>query len=179
VLGRGPGVFDGKTDLWIINLATGRERPLTRARGTTEEFPDWSPDGRRILFVGDLAEPGNFDIYTIRPDGSGLRSLTKSPAFDGDANFPPDGKSIVFGSDRTGNADVFVMRRNGSGVRRVTRHPAFDIYPTFSDNGRSIAFVSERDGGVNDVFRMRVDGTHVRNLTNTPHVYEFEPNWQP
>ena len=98
------------------------------------------------MFVGDLAEPGNFDIYTIRPDGSGLRRLTKSPAFDADAHFSPDGKSIVFGSDRTGNADVFVMRRNGSGVRRITRHPSFDAYPVFSDNGRSIAFVSERDG---------------------------------
>ena len=135
VLGRGPAASHGRTDLWIINLTTGRERRLTHSRGTTEEFPDWSPDGRRILFVGDLAEPGNFDIYTIRPDGSGLRRLTKSPAFDGDAHFSPDGKSIVFGSDRTGNADVFVMRRNGTGVRRVTRHPSFDACPVFSIMG--------------------------------------------
>jgi TolB protein len=169
----------GQTDLWIVNLVTGTERRLTRSLGTTEEAPDWSPDGRRILFQRDLAQHGNYDIYSIRPDGSGLRRLTRSPAFDADAHFSPNGKSIVFGSDRTGNADVFVMRRNGTGVRRITRCPSFDAYPVSSSDGRSLAFVSERDGGVNDVFRMRLDGTHVRKLTNSPDTHEFEPDWQP
>ena len=117
---------DGPEDLWVIDLATGAERQLTDSPDTDEASPDWSADGRRIVFQGDLAEPGNYDVYSIRPDGTGLRRLTRSAAFDGDAHVSRDGDWIVFGSDRTGNAEVYVMRSDGSGVRRVTRDPSFD-----------------------------------------------------
>ena len=177
VLGR--GIPDGPEDLWIIDLTTGAERQLTASPDTDEVSPDWSADGRRIVFYGDLAEPGNYDVYSIRPDGTGLRRLTANPAFDGDAHVSMDGEWIVFGSDRTGNAEVYVMRSDGSGVRRVTRDPSFDAMPVFSTDGRSIAFISDRVDGVNDVFTMRVDGTRVRNLTNTPELNEFDPDWQP
>ena len=178
VLGRGAGAAHGATDLWIIDLSTGTERQLTDSPDTDEGSPDWSGDGRRIVFHGDLAEPGNYDVYSIRPDGTGLRRLTRNAAFDGDAHLSPDGDWIVFGSDRTGNADVYVMRSDGSGVRRITGDPAFDFQPVFSSDGRSIAFIREVDG-VNDVFTVRVDGTRVRNVTNTPELNEFDPDWQP
>ena len=176
VIGRGTG--DGPHDLWVIDLATGVERQLTDSPDTEEGSPDWSADGRRIVFHGDLAEPGNFDVYSIRPDGTGLRRLTRNVAFDGDAHLSRDGDWIVFGSDRNANADVYLMRSDGNGVRRVTRDPSFDAQPVFSPGGRSIAFIREVDG-VNDVFTMRVDGTRLRNLTNTPELNEFEPDWQP
>ena len=65
-----PDQLTQPTDLWIIDLASGRERQLTNSPATWEGWPHWSPDGRRIAFEGDLAEPGNNDIYTVRVDGS-------------------------------------------------------------------------------------------------------------
>jgi Tol biopolymer transport system component len=70
----------------------------------------WSPDGRSILFSSNRDHPGNSrDIYVMRPDGSGVRRLTRAggetPAWS------PDGRYIVFTW-----GGLFVMRADGSGV---------------------------------------------------------------
>ncbi|MFD7923438.1 TolB family protein [Streptomyces sp. NPDC059740] len=65
----------------VLDLTTGAMRVLT------EEFdnlPDWSPDGELILFTRKTSAT-NFDVCTIRPDGTGLRALTSSGANDGHA----------------------------------------------------------------------------------------------
>ena len=194
VVARGPGTTpppDGPsllpTDLWIIDLATGREQQLTNSPTTFEWFAHWSPDGRRIVFQGDLLEPGNQDVYTIRVDGRSLRRLTSHPGFDGNPHYSPNGRSIAFTSDRTGNSDVFVMRKNGTNIRQLTDHPGEDGGPCYSPDGKFIAFDSDRDGvpvpGMSfktlDIFRMRADGTEQTNLTRSPVVHEFDCDWQP
>src|SRR5687767_236322 len=121
-----PGYLTQPTDLWIIDLVSGRERRLTDSPNTWEGWPHWSPDGRRIAFEGDLVEPGNDDVYTIDVDGSGLERLTTRPGFDGDVRYSPDGTTLVFDSDRTGNLDLFLMRTNGTNVRQLTDDPSFD-----------------------------------------------------
>ena len=133
------GELSAPTDLWVIDLASGRDRQLTDSPDTWEGWADWSPDGRRIAFEGDLAEPGNSDVYTIRVDGGDLRRLTTRPGYEGDAHYSPDGQSIAFDSDRAGNVDVFVMRSTGA-VRRLTNDPADDYAGGYSADGRFIAF---------------------------------------
>jgi TolB protein len=193
VIARGPGTppppdhLTAPTDLWIIDLASGQERQLTDSAETWEGFADWSPDGRRIAFEGDLAEPGNDDVYTIGVDGGGLQRLTSRPGFDGDPRYSPDGQSIAFDSDRSGNLDVFVMRTDGTNTRQLTDHPNDDGIPGYSPDGQFIAFYSERDGTpipgtpfrAPDIFWMRADGTQQTNLTKSPGVFEFDANWQP
>jgi Tol biopolymer transport system component len=175
-----PGQLAQPTDLWIIDLATGRERQLTNSPSTWEWFAHWSPDGRRIAFEGDLTDPGGAgDVYTINVDGTGLRQITTDPAYDGDAHYSPDGRLLLFDSDRTGNLDVFVMRTDGTGVLRLTRDPSVDLAGSFSPDQQYIAFTSDRNGGQPDVFRMRADGSMQTNLTRTPEEWEFDPDWQP
>jgi TolB protein len=172
-----PDAFILPTDLWIIDLATGREHQLTNSPSTYEWMAHWSPDGRRIAFAGDLVEPGNHDVYTIRVDGRNLRRLTSTPDFDRDPHYSPHGRSIAFTSNRTGNFDVFVMRKNGTNIRQLTDHPGGDGSPCYSPDGQFIAFNSDRDG-TDDIFRMRADGTQQTNLTRSPMLNEFDCNWQ-
>jgi TolB protein len=182
-----PNPLGGPTDLWIIDLATRQERQLTNSPATYEWFAHWSPDGRRIAFQGDLVEPGNDDVYTIRPDGRSLRRLTSHPGFDGNARYSPNGRSIAFASQRSGNFDVFVMRKNGTNIRQLTDHPGGDQFPCYSPDGQFIAFTSDRDGVpfpgtpfvTSDIFRMRADGTQQTNLTRSLFVDEFDCDWQP
>ena len=175
------------TDLWIVNLKNGQERQLTNTPRTYDLSPQWSPDGRHIAFESDTNEPGNFDVYTIRPNGRDLRRLTHTPAFDGEPNYSPDGQRIAFSSERTGNSDIFVMRADGTRQTQLTKDPAFEGVSCFSPDGRFIAFTSDRDGdpfpdGVGfypDIFRMRADGSQAMNLTKTPAVGEGDLDWQP
>ena len=175
------------TDLWIISLQNGRERQLTNSRAADDTRPRWSPDGQHIAFESDANEQGNYDVYTIRPDGRDPRRLTSTPVFDGEPNYSPDGQRIAFSSDRAGSSDIFVMRADGTRQTQLTNDPAFDARSCFSPDGRFIAFTSERDGdpfpdGVGfypDIFRMRADGSHATNLTKSSSIGESDPDWQP
>ena len=176
----------GPTDLWTINLTTGEERQLTNSPDTWEGFADWSPDGSRIVFEGDLLDPGNIDLYTIGDDGNGLRRLTTAPAWEGDPDYSPDGSRIAFtiytaAADGPFAADIYSISVDGSGQQRLTTSGS-DAMPVYSPDGHFIAFTSHRDGhkgASSDIFRMRADGTQETNLTRTPTVNEFDPDWQP
>jgi TolB protein len=123
--------------LWTINVRTGKERRVTPFELRAGDTPDWSPDGKLILFHDNVdGDPGvSANLYTVRPNGSHLHQLTF--ANDGVTNylgssFSPDGKWITFGRrPATGgrNADVFVMRANGTQERPVTRTALYDSYP--------------------------------------------------
>ena len=74
----------------------------------------------------------------MNADGSGLRKLTRGPAYDGNPAWSPDGRKIAFG--RAG--EIYVMNADGSGQRNLTRNPARDFAPAWSPDGRKIAFES-------------------------------------
>lgn len=125
--------------LWILDLRTRRERRITPYELQAGDTPDWSPDGKRILFHDNLNRPdGNANLYTIHPDGSHLTQLTFVD--DGvtrylGSSFSPDGRWITAGKrPSTGapalnTADVVVLRVNGTGERLVTRTELYDSYP--------------------------------------------------
>lgn len=82
-------------------------------------------------------------IFTIRPDGSGLRQVTHVPPGSHALNpgFSATGRKIAFESDVTGNFEVWVMNADGSGQTEVTRDPTFqNFHPRWSPNGATIAF---------------------------------------
>jgi Tol biopolymer transport system component len=63
----------------VMSVDGSRATALTAA-GETSEYPCWSPDGERIAF--QTYRDGNFEIYVMKSDGTGLRRLTNDPAFD-------------------------------------------------------------------------------------------------
>lgn len=107
--------------LFVVDDDGSDLRQLTPWSLNAGDRPDWSPDGDLILFKAP-AKGQHGNLYTIKPDGSGLEQLTRYPApravFSG--SFSPDGNWITF-SRGPGYPGVFVMRANGTGVRQVTR----------------------------------------------------------
>ena len=82
-------------------------------------------------------------IFTIRPDGSGLRQATHVGAGKHALNpgFSATGKQIAFESDVTGNFEVWVMNADGSGQTELTKDSGFaNFHPRWSPDGATIAF---------------------------------------
>lgn len=126
--------------LRILNLQTRSTRVLTTGY---DNLPGWSPDGRQIVFTRKV-DAVNFDIFTIRPDGTTLRRLTTHGANDGHAVWTAEGR-ILWSSGRYGFRDeaalyddtfqpygqIFVMDADGSNKRIVTDSLWEDSMPLY------------------------------------------------
>ncbi len=129
---------DGRAVYVVAANGTGARR-LTPWALEAGGRPDWSPDGRRILLQSHSNRLGGVgaNLYTVRPDGTGLTQLTHTQDSDRvlDGSYSPDGASIVFSTtaratDPTLNMpDLVVMRTDGSGVKPVTRSANWDASP--------------------------------------------------
>jgi Tol biopolymer transport system component len=109
----------------------------------------------RIAFQAVVG--GQRDIYSVNPDGTDLRRLTDSPAGDYSPAWSPDGRKIVFASDRDGNLEIYLMNADGSGQTRLTEDPASGYDPDWSPDGRRIAFTSARSPS--GLYVMDADGS--------------------
>ncbi|MFG6440360.1 hypothetical protein [Roseateles sp. LKC17W] len=136
--------------LAVLDLATRKVRRITSGY---DNMPMWSPDGSRIMFNRGVRLPGsiwsNFDLYTVKPDGSDLQRLTSHPASDGHAVWTSDGKQILYNSGQAGYRDeachydqtfqpygqLFVMNADGSGKRQITDNIWEDSTPQYVPPG--------------------------------------------
>lgn len=114
--------------LRIQNVDGGEVTVLTTEY---DNFPQWSPRSDLIAFT--RRHENNYEIFSIRPDGSGLTRLTESRGSDAHSGWSPDGEWLVFSSSRAGFKDeaiytdvpqpyteLFVMRKDGTDVRQLT-----------------------------------------------------------
>jgi TolB protein len=127
--------------------------------------PHWSPDDTQLLFQSN--QDGNFEIYKVNADGSGLTNLTNHPSNDGDADWSPDGGSVLFVSDRSGRNGLYVMDPVGSNAIELLDETWDCSYPRWSPDGEWIAFTSKQDG-TQDIYVMRADGSELREVTERP-----------
>jgi Tol biopolymer transport system component len=97
----------------------------------------------------------DYDIYSARPDGTDIRPLFSSPAYDAEATISPDGKTIVFTSARDGDLEIYTMNTDGSNVQRLTRTPGYDGGPFFSDDGKEIVYRADHPTTPDDLARYR------------------------
>jgi TolB protein len=96
----------GNLEIWVMN-ADGSNKHQVTHNGAANFAPFFHPDGKRIIFASNMADPKNgrdFDLYIINEDGSGLDRVTYHPDFDGFPMFTSDGKRLVWASNRNGKA---------------------------------------------------------------------------
>ncbi|HEV2084714.1 MAG TPA: hypothetical protein VGR09_06510, partial [Gemmatimonadales bacterium] len=118
--------------------------------------PMWMADGRSIVFSG-LSESGLSDLYRVRLPQGTLEPLTRDRFQDLDPSPSPDGRRLVFASDRTsggldGAVNLFMLDLPSGSVSQLTRGDWVDETPSWGPDGR-IYFTSNRDGVLN-VFSM-------------------------
>jgi Tol biopolymer transport system component len=96
----------GNLEIWVMNADGSNKHQVTR-NGAANFGPYWLPDGKRIIFASNQADPKNgrdFDLYIINEDGTAQQRITYHPDFDGFPMFSSDGKRLVWASNRNGKA---------------------------------------------------------------------------
>ncbi|MCG7984504.1 MAG: hypothetical protein JAY90_17345 [Candidatus Thiodiazotropha lotti] len=106
-------------DIWVMD-ADGSNKIRLTDNDATNWAPSWHPDGKRIVFSSNMDDwrddyktyGHNFELYLINSDGSGLERITYNQVFDSFPMFSPNGKKIVFGSNRNPDkpraTDIFI-----------------------------------------------------------------------
>jgi TolB protein len=170
-------VFESKRDGGVFEIfvmkADGSNPTRLTDPPTLSRYPSWSPDGKQIVFRRGI------DIYTINADGSGAPTQLTSETAPSFAQMPawsPNGRYIAFMSFREGYCSVFRMKADGDEQINLTPKNPGDSpskwcsrAPSWSANGREIFFMSFRPSteGQSEIFVMNMDGTDVRQLTDT------------
>jgi Tol biopolymer transport system component len=165
-------------------LAQGREDP---AIGTVDQVGDdhetpASELSERLTYSS--YRPAGWDLYLYASPGSEPRRLTDHPALDYEAAFSPDGRWIVFTSERDGNPSLYVLDLEAEDPPRLlVRSDAMQDQAALSPDGRWLAFVSTH-GGDADIYRLPFvpdstqDASDAVNLTNHPGG-DFRPAFSP
>jgi TolB protein len=173
--------------IYTIRIDGSGEQRVTLPKTKTAEDvdPQWSPDGRRIVFarMNGTARPRHGQaIFVVNADGTGLRRVTPWKLRAGDGpDWSPDGKEILFRSPETEDflhCNLFTIHPDGTGLRQVTHlAPGTKLYSaSFSPDGTAITFGMTGVDGEADVWTMRTDGSGVTPLTRSSQ-WDSAPDW--
>jgi len=139
--------------------------PVVAISSTRREAdPQFSPDGRRVLFWADRS--GDEGIWVSDADGSNAIEITSAikGAGMGFQCWSPDGERILFGANFEGQFDIYSMPVAGGKPRNLTSHAADDGMQTFSRDGQWIYFMSDRTG-VSQIWKMPASGGKATQVT--------------
>src|SRR6266850_451471 len=183
--------------LWIMDVATQKS---VRVGGEKDSGggPLWSPDGKSFVFQGHQGEKGG--LFVARPDGSDVtflasRSGTNSPlpGTGNDVDWSPDGKDILFASNREPNQDeffnydIFALKTADNSIRRLTTTEYNEYEPLWSPDGKRIVYrgtrrgVTDRETTMEDTHAwvMNADGSDRREIGSVLDNRQGAPRWAP
>jgi dipeptidyl aminopeptidase/acylaminoacyl peptidase len=129
----------------------------------------------KILYT--LQTPGNFDIWTVKADGSDNAPIVTDAANDQGGAWSPDGTKIAFRSDRTGGGDIYIADANGANQVRMTNDPGQESHPSWSPDGTKIAFT--RKDPDDEIFVMDAVPLASAQRLTTNTVTDAGPDWSP
>jgi Tol biopolymer transport system component len=166
----------GPAQIAIVSPDGSGFRRVTPEDDLNYHFPDWSPDGKRLVLR--VASPSTKGLSILDLESGRLTPLTPGEGLDNLPKWSPNGDLIAFTGNRDGDWEIYTIRPDGTGLRRLTNSPGNDAHTAWSPDGQWMAFSSARGGfkdeiprggggqNATDIFVMRADGTDVRRLTD-------------
>jgi Tol biopolymer transport system component len=125
----------GGREIFLLDLASGSEIQLT-SNNVYDGQPDWSLNGTQMVFAATRSPQGNgepeiyiSDASLLDANGDNATQLTDNPFLDDDPAWSPDGRQIVFESNRNGHLDIWIVNADGTGELQLTRDPSNDRSP--------------------------------------------------
>ena len=190
-----PGAAANDSDIFLLNVddflsKKSSARNITNNPDAVDDDPDWSPDGKKIIFTShsvtdDQTNSATAEIYIIDADGKGKpKRLTNNTEEERAPDWSPDGKLIVYSCRKGdvvegrlfGTFELCVMNADGSGQKRITNNRVAELTPSWSPDGKQIYFQRAVGGLFAQLFTINADGTGEKQLTFPPGFNGF-PSW--
>lgn len=166
---------DNNPNLYVVDREGNN---LTRVTDSPypERQPRWSPDGRQLVYVSEVADKDEELYLTAYPGTGNPQRLTQSPMPDYDPAWAVDGQSLFFTSERDGNGEIYRLHLADKRLERLTQHVARDSHPAPAPDGKQLVFVSDRDGDP-ELYLLTLATGALRRLTT--HIgLDTEPTWE-
>lgn len=161
-------------DLYVMR-ADGSHRRRLGVRATCETDPAWSPDGRKILFAS-VCDPFSPRLYTIAPNGRGLRRL---PIIGSEPAWSPQGDRLAYRR----HSSLLTANTDGSEELLVTSNVSALGRPAWSPDGQQMAFVRDEESDCSPYFEDHIyiinrDGTGESRLFYPTCWNDISPDWR-
>ncbi len=173
----------GTKNIWVANQDGSNPRPVMNWGGSAQVDPAWSPDGTTITFSSNRGGR-EFNIWTIRPDGSAARQLTVDDGDNRQPRYSPDGTLILFTSNRNGRRELWTMQSDGSEPDEILSPRMRVSDPAWSPDGTGIVFVGCSPSNTAplrmacNLFTLVSDDDEVTRITSGD-VMDWNPTWGP
>jgi TolB protein len=140
-----------KPIVMVQSLATGTRTIVASEKGNNSA-PAWSSDGKKLAVT--LTKDGGSQLYVVNADGSSCCGdkakekpirLSSSLGIDTEPAFSPDGKFIVFTSDRGGTPQIYRVSASGGDPQRMTFGGNYNVSPRFSPDGKKLIYIQRNN----------------------------------
>lgn len=139
-------------ELFELDLETKKVKQVTS--GERALHPDYSPDGKTILFVKNGLNSTQLALWDIQEKKVRLLGRAEPSVQFSNPRFSPDGKSIAASVWKNGKRDIYLFDSNGAQIAQITHDAAIDLAPQFSQDGSELFFSSDRSG-ITNIYRYR------------------------
>ncbi len=153
----------GRNQVWLADAEGKQARQLTVVEHGLAGSPHWSPDGRMLEL--DSNTTGNYQIYTMNPDGGKMNQLTSGRFENFGASWSRDGRSMYFTSTRTGRTEVWKMPAGGGTAVQVTHNGGEAGIE--SEDGKTLYFTRILRADSGSIWRMPVVGGPEEQLADS------------
>ena len=187
-----------RAHLWTIDARTGRAKQLTEGDGLGESGPEWSPDGRHIVFVSNRSDDPDFTpeavgLYVISADGGEMREIATPIGGVALPAYSPDGRWIAyFGSEGRGdwwkNTRLYIVPADGSAAPTcltaghdlhlgdvtlgdLAGFPGANPPPRWTPDGSTLYVVGSRHGST-ELYAVSVEDGSLREMSAGRGVHE-------
>jgi TolB protein len=170
--------------IWLMQSSGQAPRAVTHpaSRLYEDDQPQWTPDGKRIVFVRFDPARERGAIFTVRSNGHDLRQITPWELDAGDGpDISPDGTRVLFRfPEHAGfeGSNLASMNLDGTGFRQLTHTEPDErmLSASYSPDGRRITFARDGIARLPDVWTMKTNGSDVRRVTFDP-LWDSGPDW--
>ena len=146
-------------NIWVMpGFDVAHATPITQGRSFDTD-PSWTPNGE-LVYSSNMASGS--DLYLTNAHGGNPKQLTANSGMNGQPSVSPDGRYIIFSSDRTGAPHIWRMDVDGGNQMALT--DKYDVNPHCSPDGRWVVYVSTANKDT--IWKVGIDGGRPTQLTD-------------